>query len=358
MTFTLLNVQGLVTKNVNKLELADFKTYFNNSDFIFFTETWSSEEVDLAVEGFINYSLHRTDLSPHAKRKSGGICCYIKNECADAVKLVKTHSDDIMWLRFAGRLFNRTDDLFIALCYLIPEGSSRMELADVVLYDRLLQDILNFLDETNDRCCFLCLGDFNSRVGHLPDFVEHDNYDPYVHVLPDDYTNDMFLPRNSQDTIVNRNGKLLIDFCKESGLRIINGRIGEDAEVGKYTFIGSQGKSVVDYVIVSPSLMELFKTFKVEEPNLFSDHCCIRFSVESNLYTQEFVCDNCDNVHSGGEKVSYRYIWDNTKINDFKTSLSQEDIVCSLNSLTLALDNLDNITDIDNNLDSFFRNNA
>ena len=54
-------------------------------------------------------------------------------------------------------------------------------------------------------------------------------------------------PDRRQDTVVNRNGKLLIDFCKESGLRIMNGRIGEYTGVEKDTFIDYQAK--VSYVM-------------------------------------------------------------------------------------------------------------
>ena len=55
---------------------------------------------------------------------------------------------------------------------------------------------------------------------------------------------------------VNSNGRKLLDFCKLNGLRICNGRFGQDKGVGKYTYIGSTGSSVVNYVIMSPSLIE------------------------------------------------------------------------------------------------------
>ena len=37
--FTLLNIQGLVTKFTNKLHSQELKTVFSNSDFVLFVET-------------------------------------------------------------------------------------------------------------------------------------------------------------------------------------------------------------------------------------------------------------------------------------------------------------------------------
>ena len=80
-----------------------------------------------------------------------------------------------------------------------------------------------------------------------------------------------------------------MDFCKQNGLRICNGRIGEDRNFGKCTFIGSAGRSLVNYVISNPSMFEVFRTFRVCEPNILSDHCVLEFSLFSkiNNYTAQ-----------------------------------------------------------------------
>ena len=41
--------------------------------------------------------------------------------------------------------------------------------------------------------------------------------------------------------VLDKNGKSLLDLCRA------NGRIGEDAHVGDYTFTGDNGRSVIDY---------------------------------------------------------------------------------------------------------------
>ena len=48
----------------------------------------------------------------------------------------------------------------------------------------------------------------------------------------------------------NNNGKLLLNFCKEARLRILNGRTIEDLN-SKYTCTTYNGSSVVDYTLVN-----------------------------------------------------------------------------------------------------------
>lgn len=124
-------------------------------------------------------------------------------------------------------------------------------------------------------------GDFNCRTGTEPDFVVFDN-DAISDFLPDGYQIDENFLRFSQDKILNTNGRKLLDFCKANGLRICNGRLGDDKGMGKYTYVGSTGSSVVDYVIVNPSLIDYFSKFQVQGPNILSDHCCVEFAFLHN----------------------------------------------------------------------------
>ena len=124
---------------------------------------------------------------------------------------------------------------------------------------------------------FLICADFNARVGDLKDFVSGDD-SRYIDALPDDYISDNERKRVSEGKVVNENGHDLIDFCRHTGLRIANGRIGEDDEVGKCTYVGSKGSSLIGYVLVSENLFAAFSSFTVSDPNILSDHCIINFA--------------------------------------------------------------------------------
>ena len=59
--------------------------------------------------------------------------------------------------------------------------------------------------------------------------------------LPDDYVHDEHLPSTSQDKTVNEYGKLLLEVCKATGMRLVNGRCGADNNIGKLTCVNVQG---------------------------------------------------------------------------------------------------------------------
>ena len=82
-------------------------------------------------------------------------------------------------------------------------------------------------------CKFIVCGDFNARVADLKDYIIDGDNSRHVYALPDDCIADTVLPRSSTDPKLNANGSLLIYFCRQTGLRIANGRVGADADVGE-----------------------------------------------------------------------------------------------------------------------------
>ena len=123
-----------------------------------------------------------------------------------------------------------------------------------------MDNILYLQESTNENCNFMIVGDLNSRIRQELDYVSDDR-DIYMNVLPDDYVSDEKLERISQDLITNANGYLLLDFLKQSGLRIANGRVCEDKNTGAVTYVGSRESSLVDYYIVNFELFPEFVSF-------------------------------------------------------------------------------------------------
>ena len=115
-------------------------------------------------------------------------------------------------------------------------------------------------------------------IGKEQDYVVFDNY-ANIDLLSDDYEKDENFERFSKDNTVNVNGRKLLEFCRLNGLRVCNGRMGADQVVGQYTYVGSTGCSVVDYVIVNSSLFNRIISFQVSEQNILSVHCAVEFSV-------------------------------------------------------------------------------
>lgn len=138
------------------------------------------------------------------------------------------------------------------------------------------------------------------------DFIENDT-NMYVPV-PDMYDIDDVLPRCSKDKCTNNFGRTLLNFCKTSGLRILNGLTKGDEE-GHFTYISHTGKSVVDYAITSiHSLNTIISSFTVVS-NPLSDHMPISTEVNLNF-------NNSDQImrDTGIQTSTFtKYIWNNNK---------------------------------------------
>ena len=78
---------------------------------------------------------------------------------------------------------------------------------------------------------------------------------------------------------------MLLDFCKQTPLRIVNGRFGSDKLIGSYTCTTSKGQSLVDYVLASRSVLTKIESFDVGEPNILSDHHLISISLSMHADT-------------------------------------------------------------------------
>ena len=134
----------------------------------------------------------------------------------------------------------------------MPEGSSRYNRNDENTFDRLIDSTAKIHQTTNSKCNIILCGDFNSRTT-LADYVPYDAAIDELG-LPDDYIPDSFILVLHKIKARITNGQLFIDMCRQTGLRILNGRVGNDLTIGKCTFVGSRGSSLIDYVLASEDI--------------------------------------------------------------------------------------------------------
>ena len=140
----------------------------------------------------------------------------------------------------------------------------------------------------------------------------------------------------------------MLDFCKKTGLRIVNGRNGNDIGIGKYTYVGSTGKRVDDYVIASLCLFLAINTFEVLDPNILSGHCIVQFLVilhDSVL--------NAESDNSYGSYFNYKYVWKNNEVESYQNALQSDNVQGALNDLKTNIPNLTTADELNLNVKSF-----
>ena len=136
------------------------------------TETWTDPNSNLDLQGYTRHSLHRLVKKKKTQRNSGGLAIYIRSNIADGISVIKTDSDDIIWLKLSKVFFGFDKDIYCCLCYAVPIDSSRQDLITEDIFDRILDDIFQF--NKNEDVYYMLTGDFNARTSVLDDSLQVD----------------------------------------------------------------------------------------------------------------------------------------------------------------------------------------
>ncbi|VDI64497.1 Hypothetical predicted protein [Mytilus galloprovincialis] len=231
-----------------------------------------------------------------------------------------------MWFQVNGKAFNLDKPVVFGVVYIPPEYT-RYSSDEAV--NEIEQEFLRFSNISNYICL---LGDFNARTGCDDDFViinedEHgdNNLSDFIE-NPINALEALSIPtkRESMDKGKNRYGNMLLNFCKGNGVFILNGRLGRDQNIGRFT---CRNASVVDYCISTPELLKTFKDFEVlDSSKLLSDvhnPLSITFFCDKNL-----AIAHRENVDYFSKKNTFTKIkrWNSEKIKDFQNNIDVEKI--------------------------------
>ena len=192
----------------------------------------------------------------------------------------------------------------------------------------LYEDVAHIPSHANVLLC----GDYNAHTNTLPDYDIENRVGSdgnLVNLLPEDvlksrddlcklYTT-VRLIRYSKDTRpATTQGMSLIEFCNDTGLLIMNGRIGSDKGVGDFTRMGIGESSVVDYIIASPAMLDMLRDFQICAKLPESDHLPIMFSINCNY----------EWTHKSGSNVNWaphvKYMWNANDLPNIQHALCDE----------------------------------
>ena len=133
------------------------------------------------------------------------------------------------------------------------------------------------------------------------------------------------------------------------GLRILNGRFFGDS-LGQFTSYQNNGSSVINYFIVSESLLDNISFFKVHKCNgLMSDHCNISMMFNINCF-----------IHVSNPKLHIfpdRYKWGTESDTNFRTVLESNNTKKSITEVEKLISDTKSPTEnyIENLVNNFNR---
>ena len=129
------------------------------------------------------------------------------------------------------------------------------------------------------------------------------------------------------DEYVNQNGKSLIELCKVTGLKIVNGRVGHDRSLGEYTCRTGMGQSCIDFCIISPILFCKVDNFSVDnfDRALSNSHSGIKLQILGNKQTKTVNVNSETKFDTKCSSYStFQLKWDEHKIDEFKANFDIE----------------------------------
>lgn len=301
ISFLSWNVNGGVDK---KLKSTCFEHFIKTYNVIILSECWIPNDYHIDIDGFHTCIIPRKLTNA---TQGGGIIVLIDLKVKQHIDVCEIICDSIVWLKIDKNLLCQTKDVYLAKkgVYIPPVNS--------VYYNKYNCDLFFELEASLNRYTLvgeiMLMGDFNSRTSTVCDFVHDDSIHSSIERRLSDLFNyipdDKYDVRVNPDNVVNQFGNRLIDLCKSSSIRIFNGR-DVDGFSNDYTYCGHNGMSVIDYLILNPSLFHCVKMFIVCDFNVLSDHAPLHLQMYTRSSLDERGTARAD-THIGTEMSTYRW---------------------------------------------------
>ena len=166
-----------------------------------------------------------------------------------------------------------------------------------------------------------------------------DHFSEYRGLEKPKYTKDKYLKRENKDNhTIDEQGKLILDLCKSSALRILNGRTVGD-KYGQFTRYPTRNledkPSVIDYAICSDPLLKEVISFTVLPFTGLSDHSCISLKIKTNVEVQKSPPYRDKNLNTKDKRPISRnkYIYDKERKHVYECALRNDTNINTLRSL-------------------------
>jgi hypothetical protein len=247
-----------IKSSERRKEWLDFVRCIAELDVCAVVETWFKEEDEAALEvelaglGYVWFG--RQQRKEEGGEGRGGVGFLVRKELEVKV-LKKGKGGNLMWISVG-----KIDPWYLAVAYVAPSRtSSRTE-----EYYQVIEEIGGDVEKWRGRV--VIMGDFNSRIGEMPNVMLEGEDDTRVECA-----------RTSSDVVANTRGRHLLKEMNALGLVVANG-VREKAEHTSYQVGGKHkkgGSSVIDLIWVAWESWHEWGGMKVwdeEEAGIDSDH--------------------------------------------------------------------------------------
>ena len=278
------NIHGLF-QSINKLKLCkledeEIQKRVQDFDIFCFQETQCGTN-DIKQSWMPDYRIFPFERNISANnRYFGGSLILIKKKIKEGVKIIENSNSDKIWIKILKNFFNLKKDIYFCFSYAPPLNSPYTKNLDFDVLQNLEVDIGRFKQEGN----VLVGGDFNAKTSTALDFVldQDDKHSPIMDI-PNYVSDDPLRRENCDKHSVDKQGETLLNLCKNSRMRILNGRTKGD-RYGRYTRFPlaiRESPSTLDYAIADIEIMNEVASFLVLSNLGLSDHECLSVSIKS-----------------------------------------------------------------------------
>ena len=123
---------------------------------------------------------------------------------------------------------------------------------------------------------------------------------------------------------------------QNTGLRICDGRLGDDCDTGDYTFYCRRGGSVVDYRLTPYNILNLILNFQIGPKHIDSDHRPITFALQMfSHFTNQKSKPPDTNVED--HRPQYIYKWCPEKQSEYQVALRSSKCLAIIENLPCDL---------------------
>ena len=212
----------------------DFISFIEQYDLIFCSVTWQTSRDSFELSGYECFDVPRlSSLTANRRNRGhGGICCLSEMNYQMVYKFLKKNPDGFLWVQLDREFFDLEQNICICFTYIPPKDSKYYKLSEIDLFETLETGIRQY----SSHGSIAIMGDINARTGQRNDFAPDSHpYEKFIDPLigvNDNFSYEFQTARSSMDPEVNSSGLTLLDICKGADIRICNGRLYGDADIG------------------------------------------------------------------------------------------------------------------------------